>query len=366
MSASHILSIPWDITIINDVSKLLKYYTNMMVLFSDTHSGMWVLSIQSNNKVQQLSNSNNLTNTATNYMYLRNGSGATFGTFINQSLQVVGASIDDTAAAENTVFSSTKMTELFTNLQINMFQILQTGDIMYDDYFKYFTKKDTSGKIEFTITGLNSSFTDKQIDFISTYNSYNVVSLSDVLNLSAGTSDSDIYSITSNIVSIKNSLNYLTNTSNSIVLENVEVLDNCFNGLNIIPTLPNSITSISNCFNNINAPTSTFTIQDSSIYNISTCFISSSFNVFITEDPILVDVSNNFTGNTEYIIVMSDIASKPTHSTASVISIEQITTFLINDVEYSQSDLEDVKEYITTNDVVCSYDSSANILTITF
>lgn len=350
MSSSHILSIPWNSTVINDVATLTKYYNNMMVLFCDNNTGLWCLSIQSKNNIQQLSNSSDLIN-STGYLYMRSSSGIGFGSFINQSLQ--GAGIDDSSESPQTVYSSTKLVELLNSVNINNFSTLQTGDIMYDDRFKYIATKDTSGKITFDLTGFNTSFTDTSFNIENTFNTYNVVNLSGFLNDSTGD-----YIISCNIENISNSFNNLTLSSESVLdFQLTKQIDNCFNGTNPV-ILPPTVENISNSFNNINATDSTITILDSSIYDMSNCFVNSSAN-FVIFDPLL-DISANFIDCSGTIIV----ETTTTHPTLEVKTFEDLTLIEYTDrntmetTVFTPEDLSSLKNLLEQKDYYdCVYDN---------
>lgn len=359
---SHLFSIPWSLSLINDTTKLLKYYTNMMVMFTNSSTGIWVLSIQSNNKVQQLSNSDTLLSSK-NYMYMRNSNGlGGFTSFINQSL--VGG-VDDFSESESSSYSSSKIIELLNEYSessnSSMYDLLQTGDIIYDDFFKYITTQSDSGKITFDITGFNSGYTDIQIIPPITLNERKITSFNEFLNTSAGISTS--YDILVNHNST-NSFNYLSSSGLKIDFDDDEckIISDSFNNLNIVPRIPHLITSMSNSFNNINASGETLTLGNSYLdkINLSNCFTNCSMNIVILQYPILIDVSGNFNGCTGNLITGDSLLTKQTHSTLNIVSAEELTRIQYNDItlstitEYTYAELLDLKNTLE-NDLNAGY-----------
>ena len=319
MSASHILAVPLELDVINDVEKLLKFYPNMCVLFTSS-SDIWVLSIQSSHSVQQLANTTDFINSRNN-MYLRNSNNNEFSTFINQSLEL--QNIDDSSADLTTTYSSSKITELFNTLQTNYFSTLQNDDYMYDDHFKYKCIKGDDGKISFSVVSFNSDFNGTTFNINNSFNGYDVVNANGLLNTSG---DDTSYSVASFVENIVDSFNNLTNPDSSFELNNEKTITNCFNGLTNTLTIRSTVTSIVDSFNDLNISSGIFTITDSSAFDMSTCFVNSSSNFVCLEYPLVCDISGCFAGCSGDIIVFTDTASAPTHGTLNVIPADTLTS----------------------------------------
>ena len=214
-------------------------------------------------------------------------------------------------------YSSQKIEQLFNTLNNNSFITLQNDDKIYNDFFKYNTIKGDNGKITFEIIDFNSAFSDTTINFNNKFNDYDVVNISGVLT----TPSDEKYTITCNVENLIDSFNNLTNSESTFELTNTKNINNCFNSLQNVVTIPSTTTSIINSFNNLDCSGLTFTIEDSSIIDIESCFTNCSMNIVCLEYPLLLDVSTKFENCSGDIVVFTNTSEAPTHGSLNVVTI---------------------------------------------